>query len=221
MYDKPNNENFQNKVEQVQYRACLTITNAIRGTSRERLYDELGLHSLIERRWRSKLIFFYKIMKGLLPEYLFSYLDFSTQEKYSLRLSTTSMIKPFPSKKKFFKNTFFPYCISEWNKLTVEIKNAKSINIFKKLILIKKKENSIFSICDPLGVKLLTRLRLNFSHLNEHKFRHVLTTRSIHYVPAEMTLRPRSIFSCEAINILPKEKNSLKSLKNFIQIYQL
>ena len=172
LYDKPNNENFQNKIEQVQYRACLAITNAIRGTSRERLYDELGLHSLIERRWRSKLIFFYKIMNGLLPEYLFSYLDFSTQEKYSLRLSATSMIRHFPSKKKFFKNTFFPYCISEWNKLTVEIKNAKSINIFKKLILIKKKKNSIFSICDPLGVKLLTRLRLNFSYLNEHKCRH-------------------------------------------------
>ena len=51
LYDKPNNENFQNKIEQVQYRACLAITNAIRGTSRERLYDELGLHSLIERRW--------------------------------------------------------------------------------------------------------------------------------------------------------------------------
>ena len=25
---------------------------------------------------------------------------------------------------------------------------------------------------DPLGVKLLTRLKLRFSHLNEHKFRH-------------------------------------------------
>ena len=36
----------------------------------------------------------------------------------------------------------------------------------------EKKENSIFSIYDPLGVKLLTRLRINFSHLNEHKFRH-------------------------------------------------
>ena len=36
----------------------------------------------------------------------------------------------------------------------------------------KKKENSIFSIYDPLGFKLLTRLRLQFSHLNEQKFRH-------------------------------------------------
>ena len=36
----------------------------------------------------------------------------------------------------------------------------------------QKKENSIFSIYDPLSVKFLTRLRLQFSHLNEHKFRY-------------------------------------------------
>ena len=36
----------------------------------------------------------------------------------------------------------------------------------------KKKENSLFSVYDPLRVKLLTRLRLQFSHLNKHKFRH-------------------------------------------------
>ena len=34
------------------------------------------------------------------------------------------------------------------------------------------KERSLFSIHDPTGAKLLSRLRLNFSHLNEHKFRH-------------------------------------------------
>ena len=36
----------------------------------------------------------------------------------------------------------------------------------------RKKENSIFSIYDSLGVQLLTRVRLQFSHLNEHIFRH-------------------------------------------------
>ena len=30
----------------------------------------------------------------------------------------------------------------------------------------------LFLINDPVGVKLLTRLHLQFSHLNEHKFRH-------------------------------------------------
>ena len=37
---------------------------------------------------------------------------------------------------------------------------------------IKSNERSLFSIHDPHGVKLLSRVRLNFSHLNEHKFRH-------------------------------------------------
>ena len=56
IYDKPENKNFQNKLEKVQYRACLAITGAIQGTSSQKLYDELGLHSLSKRRWRNKLI---------------------------------------------------------------------------------------------------------------------------------------------------------------------
>ena len=40
------------------------------------------------------------------------------------------------------------------------------------IITEKKKENSLFSIHKPVGVKLLTRLRLLLSHLNEHKSRH-------------------------------------------------
>ena len=85
LYDKPNNENFQNKIEKVQYRTCLTITGAIQGASKEEIYDELGLHSLTNRRWRNKLIFFYKILNGLLPDYLHSYFYFSSEENYSLR----------------------------------------------------------------------------------------------------------------------------------------
>ena len=36
----------------------------------------------------------------------------------------------------------------------------------------KVKSRPVFSEHDPIGIKLLTRLRLGFSHLNEHKFRH-------------------------------------------------
>ena len=32
-------------------------------------------------------------------------------------------------------------------------------------------ENKAFSIYDPLGIKLLNRLRVDFCHLNKHKFR--------------------------------------------------
>ena len=111
-------------------------------------------------------------MNGLLPGYLYSYLDFPSQINYSLRSVSASVIKPFLSRTKSFKNTFFPYCINEWNNLTVEIRNSKSVGAFKKLIKCEKKENSIFSIYNSFGVKFLTGLRLQFNHLNEHKFRH-------------------------------------------------
>ena len=133
---------------------------------------ELGLHSLIKRRWCNKLIFFYKIVRGLLRDYLYSYLDFPSQINYSLRSVSASVIKSSLSRAKSFKNTFFPYCINDWNNLTAEIRNSKSVGAFKKSIKCEKKENSIFSNYDPLGVKLLTRVRLEFSHLNEYKFRH-------------------------------------------------
>ena len=45
---------------------------------------------------------------------------------------------------------------------------------FKKTLIkvIRTKENPVFRVSEFYGIKLLTRLRLNFSHLNEHKFRH-------------------------------------------------
>ena len=54
------------------------------------------------------------------------------------------------------------------------MRNINSINTFKTSILnfVRPRESSVFEVYDIKGVKLLTRLRLNFSHLNEHKFRH-------------------------------------------------
>ena len=50
--------------------------------------------------------------------------------------------------------------------------NKNSINTFKTSILnfVRLRENSLFEVHDIRGVKLLIRLRLYFSHLNEHKF---------------------------------------------------
>ena len=51
IYDKPNNASFKNKIENVQYRACIAITGAIKGMSQECVYRELGLESLTDRHW--------------------------------------------------------------------------------------------------------------------------------------------------------------------------
>ena len=106
LYDKPDNETFQNKIEKVQYKACLAITGAIQGTSREKLYEELGLHSLVERRRYNKLIFFYKTVNGLLPDYLYSYLNFASQQNYPLRSAKAFKIIPISARKSHLKSLF-------------------------------------------------------------------------------------------------------------------
>ena len=130
MYDKPDNQNFENKLEKIQYKACLAITGAIQGTSRRRLHGELGLISLSKRRWYNKLIFFYKVVKGLLPDYLQFYREVPSQDNYLLRSVSAGKWNPLPSWSKGFKKASFPYCIDEWNKLNPEVRNAKSIYKF-------------------------------------------------------------------------------------------
>ena len=90
------------------------------------------------------------------------------------RSSLINTIKAFATRTSTFCATFFPYCSKEWNQLNDDIKKIESIEKFKKglIKIIRTKENSVFGVSDIYGIKLLTRLRLNFSHLNEHKFRH-------------------------------------------------
>ena len=59
LYDQAFNNSFLAEMESIQYIACLAITGAIRGTSREKIYQELGLESLQPCRWYRKLCFFY------------------------------------------------------------------------------------------------------------------------------------------------------------------
>ena len=67
VYDQPSNDVFSNKLETVQYNVALAITGAIKGTSREKLYQELGLEYLQQRRWMRRLWLFYKVALTKLP----------------------------------------------------------------------------------------------------------------------------------------------------------
>ena len=70
IYDPAHNVSFHQKLEALQYNACLAITGAIRGSSREKIYLELGFEFLQQRRWYRKLCSFYKVFKNKSPRYL-------------------------------------------------------------------------------------------------------------------------------------------------------
>ena len=51
---------------------------------------------------------------------------------------------------------------------------AVSSNVFQRSILnfIRPSASKVYNINDAIGIKLITRLRLGFSHLREHKLKH-------------------------------------------------
>ena len=110
IYDQTFNMLFQQKMETIQYNAALAITGAIRGSSREKLYQELGLETLQQRRWYRKLCCFYKILKSQSPKYLYSIIPIHNM---SYRIRQWNKIPAINVKRDFLKSTFFPSTIIE------------------------------------------------------------------------------------------------------------
>ena len=86
IYDKPLTESFKDKLEMVQYNAALVITGAFKGTSRDRIYRELGLESPAEQMWSRKIFFFHKIINGLY-QYIYRHILVTVVRSLSNKIS--------------------------------------------------------------------------------------------------------------------------------------
>ena len=117
--------------------------------------------------------------------------------QYNLR-NLTSFKQPV-SRTARFASTYFHNAIFKWNLLDDETRNSKSLFQFKHKLLeiVRPQGNSTYNICDISVVKLLTKLRMHFSALNEHRFKHALTA-SAQFVFVVKTMKITSIFSCIA-----------------------
>ena len=91
-------------MESIQYNAELATIGTIRGISREKNYQELGLDSLRKIRWYRKFCCFFKIFKGQSPEYLFRTLP-SVSKASNTR--TNYKILLFSGKHNFLYKFFF------------------------------------------------------------------------------------------------------------------
>ena len=171
-YDPDMRLGFTQKLEQTQYSAALAVSGAWRGTDRQRLYNELGWETLYSRRWYRRLCHFFNLKNNQSPEYLFNQIPAERRTNYDLR--NQRIYAPSVSRTVRFSNTYFSNAPYEWNLLDGDIRSSKSIAEFKRKLLskIRPTENSVYNIYDIEGVRILTKLRLKFSALNEHRFRH-------------------------------------------------
>ena len=154
IYDRAFNESFQNKLESFQYNDASAITGAVRGSSREKLYQELGLESLKSRRWYRKLCLFFKLKKNKHPSYLF---DMIPKVLSTRTTRNYNNIPLFNVKHEYFRNSFFPSTVIEWNKLDNNIRNSESVSAFKKQILkfIRPSPNSTFNVHNLMELNYL------------------------------------------------------------------
>ena len=127
IYDQPQNESFCEKLESVQYKAALAITGAIQGTSRDKIYQELGLESLKSRRWYKRLSCMFKIMKEEAPNYL---INLVPKCETNTRTRNNS-IPTFNCQTNCFKYSILPSTLNDWFSLDLNIRNSESISIFK------------------------------------------------------------------------------------------
>ena len=118
----------------------------------------------------------------------------------------------FSCRTEYFKNSSFPYV--EWNNLNPEIRSSGSYNIFHKSLLnfIRPSASKVYNINDTIGIKLITRLHLGFSHLPEHKVQH-----NFQDIKFALFLKHRSRIYISLLSALPgifKEFHGLRNIDN-------
>ena len=121
------------KVESLQYDAALAVSGAWRGTSREKLYKDLGWESLHARRELRRICLFRDIVKDKQPAHLYNNIK-HLEPNQNARGPNAHSLKTLYTRTEHFKSTFFPSCVLKWNLLDHPTKNLPSQVLFKNHI---------------------------------------------------------------------------------------
>ena len=106
IYDQTFNATFKHKLESIQYNAALAIMRAIRGTSKGKLYCELGLEPFEKEDGAGNCVTFLRFSdKNAQSTYWTIPTSAST---YNTR--NTNNISEFKVKHNFFQSSFFSFC---------------------------------------------------------------------------------------------------------------
>ena len=134
------------RLETIQYNAMLIVSGAHYGTSEIKMRSELGWLTLEQLRNNNKLIFLYKLINDMLPDYLNFLIPQSqvvtvsqNQNQYNLRAlqhrvpHALDLVEPHGSVQ--FTNRPIALAIRQWNSLNLHVREALSVVSFKNKLL--------------------------------------------------------------------------------------
>ena len=158
------------RLDRIQYRAAKLVTGALHFTNKEKLNKDLGWESFQKRIDFLGLSLFQKIHLHQTRPLIRSCTSALDYEKKYLTRSKTGY-SPYPNYGKKFKESYFPYFTGLWNNLDVKIQLLPLTDFKIKLKEeLKPKKYKHFGNGSKIGNRLLTRIRLERSDLNSHKF---------------------------------------------------
>ena len=84
-------------IERVQYHAALAVSGTWKGTSTNKIYEELGWESPSDRRWFYRLVQFFKIQNGFTAAYLKTPVPSPRNHLYGTRSENERVLTQFLS----------------------------------------------------------------------------------------------------------------------------
>ena len=117
---------LMNILEKTQYQAALVVTGCWKGTNTDKIYEQLGWESLYQRRFFRRLVMCYTMMNNMTPDYLKKPIP-----SLSHRIRSTD-IPPMKYRTDRYLHSFYPDSVVSWNNIGSELRNAKSLSIFKQ-----------------------------------------------------------------------------------------
>ena len=157
------------KLDRLQYRAAKLTTMALKYTSKQKIFIELGWESIEKRIEYLSLCLFHKIhihetrslVRQCLPPTI-QYPRFTRSNKY---------YNSYPVTNKDFCNSFFPRSSETWNNLPFYLRNMNMVDFKTELgKLMKPQKSKLLSCGSRFGNSIHTQLRLGHSQLNDHLF---------------------------------------------------
>ena len=132
-------------IEQVQRRAARwTVSNFDRKASVTKMVQDLGWRTLDQRRADARLCLFFKILHGLVavppPDYI-------QHSNIISRYCHSMTFRQVSTSTDYYKYSFFPLAIVQWNALPQSVACLQSLEVFKTTVCKLQHSRPMIPIC--------------------------------------------------------------------------
>ena len=177
-------------LERIQNECLRIITGLPRYCSNDVLLAECGVSKLSERRHQHRLISLYKIITHRAPAFL---LDLFPPRRHDPQTRNSRHHNVFMldrCRTETYRQSFVPRTAADWNALELEIRNAQTLNSFKRMI--QGPITIVFSLNQNSrrASIIYTCIKHGCSRLHEHLFNHNLIPNPV----CECGLATESVF---------------------------